>query len=80
MVRKYSRKSNRGVYGHESLKAALQSLKEAKALRLATIEFGIPAHTLRRHSDKVVKEPGDIKMGRYQTVLLKLLSRSLNPI
>ena len=77
MVRKYSRKSNRGVYGHESLKAALQSLREGKALRRASIEFGIPAHTLRRHRDKVVKEPGDIKMGRYQTVLPEVVEQEL---
>lgn len=69
MVRTYKRRSNRGIYGEDGLKAALQSLREGKPLIRTSKEFGIPPRTLRRHRDNMVQRPGSLLMGRYRNAL-----------
>ena len=69
MVRKYKRRSERGKYGQDNLKAALKAVAEGTPLLRASKEFGIPARTLRRHRDKKVAEPGSINSGRYRCAL-----------
>ena len=49
MPRKYIRKTYRGQWSTEALKAALAAIKCGTNLRKAARKFGIPATTLHRH-------------------------------
>lgn len=69
MVRKYSRKSERGAYGESKLAQALDSIKSGTALLKVSRQYGIPARTLRRHRDNKVRNPGTLQLGRYRNTL-----------
>ena len=77
MVRSYNRTSLHGKYGEETLKAALQSLECGKPLIRASKDFRIPARTLRRHRDASVKQPGTLRMGRFQNALPGVVEQEL---
>ena len=63
MVRNYKRKTQRGAYGPDNLRAALRDLKEDKSSRSVAKKYGISNRTLARHRDCKVNEPGVINLG-----------------
>jgi hypothetical protein len=69
MVRKYIRKTNRGVYGTDALQNALQCLRNGVTVAKASTMYGIPERTLRRHRDSAVGKPGMVKFGSFETTL-----------
>jgi hypothetical protein len=68
MVRTYKRKTDRGKYGTEALKDALEAVLSGTGLKTAARQYGIPAKTLRRHRDGKVSQPGIVKLGNVSTV------------
>lgn len=64
-----SRTSQRGAYGDGKLQEALAELKEGKSVRSVSAKYSIPGKTLRRHRDGKVRNPGSLKLGRYDTDL-----------
>jgi hypothetical protein len=71
MVRTHVRKSNRGSYGSDQLKKALEAISAGKSVKSTAKNFGIPKTTLLRHRDAKVQTPGLVKLGRYETSLNK---------
>ena len=70
MVRNYKKKTQVGTtYTSSDLQAALQDVRNGKPLIRASLDHGVSARTLRRHRDHKVKNPGIIKLGRYQNAL-----------
>ena len=70
MVRNYKKKIQVGTtYTSSDLQAALQDVRNGKPLIRASLDHGVSARTLRRHRDHKVKNPGIIKLGRYQNAL-----------
>ena len=65
MVRRYVKKTNRGSYGNEKLKNALQELENGAPLLRVSVAYGIPRRTLRRHRDNCVACPGTISLGYF---------------
>ncbi|XP_041347801.1 uncharacterized protein LOC121367590 [Gigantopelta aegis] len=76
MVRIYKRKTDRGKYGGEKLKSALNALKD-QPLKQVSRQYGIPARTLRRHRDLKVKYSGVVVLGPKQPVLSHDVERLL---
>ena len=58
--------------------AALTAIEDGQALKRASIEYGIPAHTLRRHRDKKVLDPGDIRLGRHRPALSPIIEKAIH--
>ena len=77
MVRKWERKSARGSYGSETLKAALGALEIGQSLKSTAKQFKIPKTTLRRHMKGQVRNPGEVKLGRYVVSLNEEYEKSL---
>ena len=71
MVRHYKRKTERGAYGSEQLKAALEAIKSPDGMPLlrASKFFWVPTRTLRRHRDGMLVVPGAVRLGRHHPVL-----------
>jgi len=65
MVRNYKRKSDRASWSDESMKSAIEAVKNGTlSRRTAAASFGVPRSTLRRHLDgKMKKEPGSSSLG-----------------
>jgi hypothetical protein len=76
MVRTYKRKTDRGKYGTEALKDALEAVLSGTGLKTAARQYGIPAKTLRRHRDGKVSQPGIVKLGNVISGLLRSFSKS----
>ena len=68
MVRTYQRKTERGQYGTEKLRQALETVRNGTAIKTASRQYGIPPKTLRRHRDGNVSKPGEVKLGSISTV------------
>ena len=68
MVRTYKRKTQRGAYGDDILKAALLALEE-QPLKTVSRLYHVPARTLRRHRDNRVATWGALALGPMKTVL-----------
>ena len=70
MVRTYKKKTTQGSnYSQQALRNALEAIKAGTSLRSSSKLFGIPTRTLARHRDGLVKNPGNIKLGRYENSL-----------
>jgi hypothetical protein len=66
MVRHYVKKTDRGSYGNEKLRKALQELEKGIPLLRVSVAHGIPRRTLRRHRDNLVTCPGTVSLGRFK--------------
>ena len=62
MVRTYKRKTQRGAYGDDILKAALLALED-QPLKTVSRLYHVPARTLRRHRDNRVATRGALALG-----------------
>ena len=67
-MRTHKRTSTRGGYGSDVLQQALQSVKDGVPLIKVSRQTGIPARTLRRHRDGKVNKPGEVSLGRHDSV------------
>ena len=77
MVRKYKRKSTRGSYGEDSLQNALHAVRNGMNIAQASLQYGIPSRTIRRHRDRAVQRPGTLKLGPVETVLPRDIEQQL---
>ena len=68
MARTYKRKTERGAYGDETLKAALLALEE-QPLKTVSRLNNIPTRTLRRHRDNRVCTRGALALGPKKPAL-----------
>ena len=68
MVRTYKRKTQRGAYGDDILKAALLALEEQPLNTVGRL-YHVPARTLRRHRDTRVATRGALALGPMKTAL-----------
>ncbi|KAI0235340.1 hypothetical protein LSAT2_014173, partial [Lamellibrachia satsuma] len=76
MVRTYKRKTERGAYGDETLKAALLALEE-QPLKAVSRLYNIPTRTLRRHRDNRVFTRGALALGPKKPALPTTAERTL---
>ena len=76
MVRTYKRKTERGAYGDETLKAALLALEE-QPLKTVSRLYNIPTRTLRRHRDNRVCTRGALALGPKKPALPTTVERTL---
>ncbi|KAI0226177.1 hypothetical protein LSAT2_023141 [Lamellibrachia satsuma] len=76
MVRTYKRKTERGAYGDETLKAALLALEE-QSLKTVSRLYNIPTSTLRRHRDNRVFTRGALALGPKKPALPTTAERTL---
>ena len=76
MVRTYKRKTERGAYGDETLKAALLALEE-QPLKTVSRLYNIPTRTLRRHRDSRVFTRGALAFGPKKPALPTTAERTL---
>ena len=78
MVRHYKRKTQRGSYGTDNLKKTIEEVNNGVSLRLASRQNGVPVRTLRRHRDKKVSYPGDIRLRNTSTALPEHIEKQLH--
>ena len=78
MVRLCKRTSNWGNYGSDDLQAALRAIDEGLPLLRASNQFGVSRRTLRRHRNNLVSLPGQVKLGRFLSVLPENIERELH--
>ena len=65
MVRNYSRKTERGAYGSDTLTEAVNEVKDrGTKLRVAARMYGVPKSTLERHLKVNLRQPNENVMGR----------------
>ena len=76
MVRTYKRKTERGAYGDETLKAALLALEE-QPLKTVGCLYNNPTRTLRRHRDNMVCSRGALALGPKKPALPTTAERTL---
>ena len=70
MGRIYNKKTTQGQrYSASDLQFALDDIKNGKSLKKASKDHNIPMTTLKRHKDRKVSRPGEIKLGRFETCL-----------
>ncbi|CAM1295885.1 Uncharacterised protein r2_g520 [Pycnogonum litorale] len=69
MPRNYTRKTNRAHYDSASLQEALRLITDGEPIKSVARRFGISPKTLRRHRDKKVSSPGQVKLGHYSSDL-----------
>ena len=67
-MRTYKRTSTRCGYGSDVLRQVLQSVKDGVPLIKVSRETCIPARTLHRHRDGKVNKPGEVSLGRHNSV------------
>ena len=68
MVRCYKRKTERGSYGLENIKKAVDDVRSGKLSKnKAEKVYGVPRKTIGRHLANIVKKPG--QLGRYEVAL-----------
>ena len=77
MVRKYKRQSTRGSHGEDSLQNALHAVRNGMNIAQASLQYGIPSRTIRRHHDRAVQRPGTLKLGPVETVLPRDIEQQL---
>ena len=77
MVRCYKRKTERGSYGLENIKKAVDDVWSGKiSKRKAELTYGIPRRTLGRHLANSVRKPGNL--GRFEVALGKEVENALS--
>lgn len=60
MVRKYCRKTERGAYGYDTLREAVNEIKKhGTSLREAARRYGVPKFTLERYLKGNVSQPNE---------------------
>ena len=69
-VRHCIKKSQRGLYGEEALKAAIDAIRDGRGINATLCQFGIPTKTLCRHLDGWVSVPGQLNLRSKTTVFL----------
>ncbi|KAI0227100.1 hypothetical protein LSAT2_022427 [Lamellibrachia satsuma] len=66
----YKRKTERGHYGDERLRAAVDAVHRRLSLNPASNEYGIPRRTLRQHHDDIVRLPEKVHMRSTSPVFM----------
>jgi len=78
MVRHYTKKSDRCIYGNENLSRALEAIAQGRSVNGVSKEYKIPCRTLSRHRDKKVRQPGTVNLGRHVQVLPPHIEQELH--
>ena len=78
MVRNYKRKTDRDSYGDTALNGALRAIENGMPLKRASRDYGVPAHTLRRHRYNRVVNPGHVLLGGHNTALPAQVEREIH--